>query len=175
MDHVFVEAPVAGSRPTQLERAFLSDFPLLLNYVARLTDRVDDAPGIACEAFRRVAERVPRGALGDTPRPELFRVATQLSRDLLQPRRWLRPRPHFDLVLQGFPDAEARRLLRRDTLQRALMALRFEERVLVLLRDFVKLSYEEMSQVLGIAPRKLIHALDRGRAELSEIYDYIKF
>jgi len=26
-----------------------------------------------------------------------------------------------------------------------------------------------------VSPRKLIHTLDRSRAELSEIYDYIKF
>jgi len=46
---------------------------------------------------------------------------------------------------------------------------------MVLLRDFVKLSYDELGDVVDIAPRKLVHALDRSRAELGEIYDYIKF
>ncbi len=59
--------------------------------------------------------------------------------------------------------------------QRAITALPFEARVLVLLRDFVKLSYDELAEVVDIAPRKLVHALDRSRAELGEIYDYIKF
>jgi DNA-directed RNA polymerase specialized sigma24 family protein len=50
-----------------------------------------------------------------------------------------------------------------------------DARAAVLLRDFVRLSYEELSQVLDIPVRKLVHALDRSRAELGEIYDYIKF
>ena len=46
---------------------------------------------------------------------------------------------------------------------------------MILLRDFAKLSYEEIAEVVDLAPRKLVHALDRSRAELSEIYAYIKF
>jgi len=175
MDQVFVEAPVAGPRPTALERAFLAEFPTVLNYVARLTDRIDDAPGIACEAFRRVADRFQDADGGSHLRLEVLRAATQLGRDLLRPRRWFRRPLQFDLVLEGFPDAAARRALRRDTLQRALMALPFEDRALILLRDLIKLSYDELSQVTGISTRKMVHALDRCRAEVSEIYDYIKF
>src|ERR1700738_2228751 len=57
----------------------------------------------------------------------------------------------------------------------ALTALPFDARAMVLLRDFVKLSYDELADVVDVAPRKLVHALDRSRAELGEIYDYIKF
>ena len=176
MDHIHVEEPVATATGTgtPLERAFAADFPILLNYVARLIDRIDDAGGIACETFREIAEtrRAP-GPAG--VRAELFRVATHRCRDLLRPKRWFGRRPAGSLLLEGFPDAEARKALRRDTAQRALAALAFEERATVLLRDFVRLSYPEMSYVLGVPERKLVHALDRGRAELSEIYDYIKF
>ncbi len=175
MDHVYVEAPVAGTKATRLEPAFLSDFPLLVNYVARLTDRIDEAPGIACQAFRRVADRFQSASIEPSLRPELFRAATQLSREALRPRRWFRRAYRPAVMLDGFPDAQARRLLRRDTLQRALTALPFESRALILLRDFLKFSYDEVAQVLGISPRKLPQALDRSRAELSEIYDYIKF
>lgn len=175
MDHVYVEAPIAGSKAIRLERAFASDFPLLVNYVARLTDRVDDSPGIACQAFRRVAERFESARGEMNLRPELFRAATQLSKEAVRPRRWLRREYRPPIVLEDFPDAPARRVLRRDTLQRALTALSFESRAVLLLRDFVKLSYDELSQALRVAPRKLVHTLDRSRAELSEIYDYIKF
>lgn len=174
MDHVHVEEPVATRAGTPLERAFATDFPVLLNYVARLIDRIDDAGGIACETFREVAEqrRAPEPA---GLRAELFRVATNRCRDLLRPRRWFGRRSAGSLLLEGFPDADARKALRRDTVQRALAALAFEERATVLLRDFVHLSYPEVSDILGVPERKLVHALDRGRAELSEIYDYIKF
>jgi len=176
MDQVHVEAPVASARAASLEREFYSDFPLVLNYVARLVDDVDGAVGITCAAFRQVADSLRHRRTGEgLRRAEVFRAATELSRQALKPRRWFRRQQNTQLSLEGFPQAEARRALRRDTVQRALTALPFEARAIVLLRDFVKLSYEELGDVVDIAPRKLVHALDRSRAELGEIYDYIKF
>jgi DNA-directed RNA polymerase specialized sigma24 family protein len=108
-------------------------------------------------------------------RADVLRVATELSRQSLRPRRWFRRNRALQVTLEGFPQADARRALRRDTVQRALSALPFEARAMVLLRDFVKLSYDELAEVVDVAPRKLVHALDRSRAEFGEIYDYIKF
>jgi DNA-directed RNA polymerase specialized sigma24 family protein len=175
MDQVHVEAPSVGSRPSPLVQEFYSDFSLVLNYVARLTDNVEETPGITCEAFRQVMLRLPTAPDEAAVRAEVFRVATELSREALRPRRWFRRRRHQTLSLDGFPEAEARRTIRKDTIQRALGALPFEARAVVLLRDLVKLSYEELAQVLDIPPKKLVHVLDRSRAELTEIYDYIKF
>src|SRR5438067_7824425 len=174
MDQVNVEAPVASARAASVEREFYSDFPLVLNYVARLVDDIDGAIGITCTAFRQVALR-HRPAGDRLRRADVFRAATELSRQALKPRRWFRRHRATQLSLDGFPQAEARRALRRDTVQRALTALPFEARAMVLLRDFVKLSYDELGEVVDVAPRKLVHALDRSRAELGEIYDYIKF
>src|SRR6184192_562298 len=174
MDQVNVEAPVASARAASVEREFYSDFPLVLNYVARLVDDIDGAIGITCTAFRQVVLR--HRPTGDgLRRADVFRAATELSRQALKPRRWFRRHRATQLSLDGFPQAEARRALRRDTVQRALTALPFEARAMVLLRDFVKLSYDELGEVVDVAPRKLVHALDRSRAELGEIYDYIKF
>jgi len=176
MDQVHVEAPAAGLRTTSVEREFYTDFPLVLNYVARLLDDIDAATGITCAAFRQVADGLrDRSATDGLQRAPVFRAATELSRQALRPRRWFRRHRANLLTLEGFPQAESRRALRRDTVQRALTALPFEARVIVLLRDFVKLSYDEVADVVDIAPRKLVHTLDRSRAELGEIYDYIKF
>lgn len=176
MDQVHVEAPAASARAASVERAFYSDFPLVLNYVARLLDDIDGAGGITCAAFRQVANGIrDRSATDGLRRVDVFRTATELSRQALRPRRWFRRQRANQLILEGFPQPEARRALRRDTVQRAVTALPFEARVIVLLRDFVKLSYDELAEVVDIAPRKLVHALDRSRAELGEIYDYIKF
>ena len=167
MDQVNVEAPVASARAASVEREFYSDFPLVLNYVARLVDDIDGAIGITCTAFRQVALR--HRPTGDgLRRADVFRAATELSRQALKPRRWFRRHRATLLSLDGFPQADTRRALR-------LTALPFEARTMVLLRDFVKLSYDELCDVVDIAPRKLVHALDRSRAELGEIYDYIKF
>lgn len=159
-----------------MEREFYTDFPLVLNYVARLIDDIDGAAGITCAAFRQVADGLRhRSAGASLDRTAVFRAATELSRQSLRPRRWFRRRRANQLNLEGFPQPEARRALRRDTVQRAVSALPFEARLMILLRDFAKLSYDEIAEVVDMAPRKLVHALDRSRAELGEIYDYIKF
>lgn len=176
MDQVHVEAPALSARAASVEREFYSDFPLVLNYVARLIDDIDGAAAITCAAFRQVADGLRHRALGEgMRRADVFRAATELSRAMIKPRRWFRRKRAVQVTLQDFPQPEARRALRRDTVQRALSALPFEARAMVLLRDFVKLSYDELAEVVDVAPRKLVHALDRSRAELGEIYDYIKF
>lgn len=176
MDQVHVQAPSANALAASVEREFYTDFPLVLNYVARLIDDIDGAASITCAAFRQVSDglRHHSGTTG-LPRTNIFRAATELSRQSLRPKRWFRRRDRHQLDLEGFPQPEARRALRRDTVQRAIGALPFEARVMILLRDFVKLSYDELAEVVDLPPRKLVHALDRSRAELAEIYDYIKF
>jgi DNA-directed RNA polymerase specialized sigma24 family protein len=176
MDQVHVEAPTVSARAASVERQFYSDFPLVLNYVARLIDDIDGAAALTCAAFRQVADGLRRQSEGDgLRRAEVFRAATELSRSSLRPRRWFRRSRAAQVILEDFPQAEARRALRRDTVQRALSALPFDARAMLLLRDFVKLSYDELADVVDVAPRKLVHAMDRSRAELGEIYDYIKF
>jgi DNA-directed RNA polymerase specialized sigma24 family protein len=176
MDQVHVEAPTVSARAASVEREFYSDFPLVLNYVARLMDDIDGAAAVTCAAFRQIADGSRHRPAGEAiRRAEVLRAATELSRQSLRPRRWFRRSPAPQVTLEGFPQAEARRALRRDTVQRALSALPFEARAMILLRDFVKLSYDELGEVVDVAPRKLVHALDRSRAEFGEIYDYIKF
>src|SRR6202049_2514317 len=167
MDQVHVEAPAFSARAASVEREFCSDFPLVLNYVARLGDNSDAAPAITCAAFRQVADGLRQHQDDEgLKRAAVFRAATELSRSVLKPRRWFRRQRSTQVSLQDFPQAEARRAWRRDTVQRALTALPFDARAMILLRDFVKLSYEELADVVDVAPRKLVHALDRSRAEL---------
>jgi DNA-directed RNA polymerase specialized sigma24 family protein len=176
MDQVHVEAPALTARAASVEREFYSDFPLVLNYVARLMDDIDGAAAVTCAAFRQIADGMRHRPSGEgMRRADVLRAATELSRQSLRPRRWFRRSPAPQVTLEGFPQAEARRALRRDTVQRALSALPFEARAMILLRDFVKLSYDELAEVVDVAPKKLVHALDRSRAEFGEIYDYIKF
>jgi DNA-directed RNA polymerase specialized sigma24 family protein len=176
MDQVHVQPPTLSARAASVEREFYSDFPLVLNYVARLIDDIDGAAAITCAAFRQVADGLRHRSESDgLRRAEVFRAATELSRTALRPRRWFRRSRAAQVSLEDFPQPEARRALRRDTVQRALTALPFDARAMVLLRDFVKLSYDELADVVDVAPRKLVHAMDRSRAELGEIYDYIKF
>src|SRR5207244_4551102 len=129
MDQVHVEAPVASAQAASLEREFYSDFPLVLDYVARLVDDIDGAVAITCAAFRQVADSLRHRPAGQgLQRIDVFRAATELSRQALKPRRWFRRHHITQLSLDGFPQSEARRALRRDPVHRALTALPFEAR-----------------------------------------------
>src|ERR1700674_5417779 len=119
MDQVHVEAPAPSARAASVEREFYSDFPLVLNYVARLVDDIDGATAITCAAFRQIADGLRHRPPGEgLRRADVFRAATELSRQSLRPRRWFRRSPASQVTLEGFPQAEARRAPRRDTRRR---------------------------------------------------------
>src|SRR5207245_10985360 len=154
MDQVHVQAPAGRSRAHTLEREFYADFPLLLSYWARLPYSMDHAPGIACEAMR-LAFHDPRSHANQAfPRAEIYRIATELSRRSLKPRRWFRRRRSTGVVLEGFPRQEASRALRKDTIQRALAAMPLDARAALLLRRLVRLASGPLSAVLTMPVRQ---------------------
>src|SRR2546421_6194165 len=134
MDQVHVEAPVLSARAASVERECYSDFPLVLNYVARLLDAIDGAAAITCAAFRQVAEGLRHRPSGvGLRRADVFRAATELSRTALRPRRWFRRPRAAAGSLEDFPHSDARPAPARDTLQRAPTHLPFLEPVVGLL------------------------------------------
>jgi DNA-directed RNA polymerase specialized sigma24 family protein len=174
MDLTSVQAPTVESARPSLEAELAPEFPAVLNYVTRLIDNLDAAPGIATEAIRRVLDKTGSNKTLDQLRLDIYKVATELGQRWLRPRRFFR-RSESEVNLTDFPHPDTRRALRKDTVQRALMALSPEARSLVLLRDSVHLSYDELSRITRASPKKLVHALDQARAELLEVYGYIKF
>src|SRR6202035_2408483 len=114
MDQVHVEVPAPSARAASVEREFYSDFPLVLNYVARLMDDIDGAAAVTCAAFRQIADGLRHRPSREGLRgPDVLRPPPELSRQSLRPRRWFRRRPAPQVILEGFPQAEARRALRR--------------------------------------------------------------
>src|SRR6202035_2656356 len=106
MHQVHVEAPAFSARAASVEREFYSDFPLVLNYVARLMDDIDGAAAITCAAFRQIADGLRHRPPGAGMRPaEVPRAATELSRQSLRPRWWFRRRHSIQVNLEGFPQA----------------------------------------------------------------------
>src|SRR2546428_12549931 len=170
MDQVHVEAPAFSARAASVERGFYSDFPLVLNYVARLIDDIDGAAAITCAAFRQVADGLrQRPSEQGLRRADVFRAATELSRSVLRPRRWFRRQRTAQVNLDDFPQPEARRALPPDTVHRPLTALPFDAPPMILLRDLVNLSYAELADLVDVAPRNLVHAPARNRAALRDI------
>src|SRR2546426_10267117 len=106
MDQVHVEAPVASAQAASLEREFYSDFPLVLNYVARLVDDIDGGVGITCAAFRQVADNLRHRRTGEgLRRADGFRAATELSPQALKPRRRFPPPRNTQPSPEGVPPA----------------------------------------------------------------------
>jgi hypothetical protein len=106
MDQVHVEAPAFSARAVSVEREFYSDFPLVLNYVARLMDDIDGAAAVTCAAFRQIADGLRHRPAGEgMRRADVLRVATELSRQSLRPRRWFRRNRTLQVSLEGFPQA----------------------------------------------------------------------
>src|SRR5260370_30215553 len=85
MDQVHVEAPAISARAASVEREFYSDFPLVLNYVARLMDDIDGAAAVTCAAFRQIADGLRHRPAGEgMRRADVLRIATDLSRESLR-------------------------------------------------------------------------------------------
>src|SRR5256886_14849633 len=109
MDQVHVEAPTFTARGASVEREFYSDFPVVLNYVARLIDDIDGATAITCAAFHQVADGLRQRPNDEgLRRPDVFRAATELRRSVLRPRRWFRRQRTAQVNLDDFPQPEAR-------------------------------------------------------------------
>src|SRR2546429_3305979 len=120
MDQVHVEAPVLSARAASVEREFYSDFPLVLNYVARLLDDIDGAAAITCAAFRQVAEGLRHRPSGEgLRRADAFRAANELSRTALRPRRWFRRHGAAEARPEDFAPSDPGHAPAADILQRA--------------------------------------------------------
>lgn len=144
-------------------------YPPLLRYLQRLTGDPDEADDLAQEAFTRLL-RHPLPA--EEARPWLFTVATNLVRDgARKSTRRARLLSIFRPDQQAPPPAD--QVLEREerigAVRRALAQLRPRDRQLLLLRE-EGFTYEEMAQVVGVAPTSVGTLLARALKRFAEVY-----
>ena len=82
-------------------------------------------------------------------------------------------RPGHDRVVQVAADSpgpaeETEISQRRELLQKALLSMRSQHREIVILRDYLDLSYAEIGDILGLAPGTVMSRLHRARLGLRE-------
>lgn len=144
-------------------------YPPLLRYLQRLTGDPDEADDLAQEAFARLL----RNPLPESEaRPWLFTVATNLVRDgARKATRRARLLSIFPPAPQAPPpvDQELERKERIEGVRRALARLRPRDRQLLLLRE-EGFSYEEMAQVVGVAPSSVGTLIARALKRFAEAY-----
>ncbi len=158
---------------TDFEAFFFDRFSSVFNYLARLSGDVNLAERLSPEAFR-----VLRKTMGSKPHEHadvhLYRVATELARERRAVGPWRR-RGSVDGRHAVALDATLLQPLKRNTVQRALEALPFAQRALLLLRDYIGLSYTQISGALLVPEKQVAQRLEEARAEYCQVYAYIKF
>ncbi|MGD8580920.1 MAG: sigma-70 family RNA polymerase sigma factor [Lysobacterales bacterium] len=138
----------------------------------QILGNADDAADAVHDAFERVLSRPGayerrRGPL----KPWFLRVVRNRCIDLLRQRR-TNEQPVDELASAGrTPEQETEQLQRDLSLQRSLAQLEPDHRQIVVLRDYLDLSYAEIADVLGIATGTVMSRLHRARLALKEVLE----
>ncbi len=147
--------------PDDLAEIYRSTFRALVRFLYRKVWDADRAEDLAQEAFARALVHRPENARG-----WLFVVAANLARD--DARRAARERRHLTLLkgepsaAGGEPEEEMDAETRRTQVRGALERLTPRDREVLLLWD-AGMSYEEISEVLGVPGGTVRSRINRAR------------
>lgn len=140
---------------------------LALQMLGNSDDAADAVQDVLATALGRPgAYRPDRGPL----KPWFLRIVRNRCIDLLRRRK-----PTTDEVgdiadsSEG-PEAAAETADRDRMLKQALASLSTDQRQLIVLRDYMDLSYAELARVLDIAPGTVMSRLHRARMALAKTY-----
>ncbi len=145
-------------------------YPSLYRYLHRLTGDADAAEDIAQEAFVRLLRQdFPEAEV----RPWLFTVAMNLVRDRARKserrQRLLTGAPALTRP-SALPDEEIERSERILRVRRVLARLSERDRQLLLMRE-EGFKYEEIAQVVGVAPASVGTLIARALRRFVEAFD----
>lgn len=138
----------------------------------QILGNADDAADAVHDAFAKVLARPQaydpgKGAL----KPWFLRVVRNRCFDMLRGRRG-ESAPVDDLVDPArTPEDELADAQLRDVIQRALASMPRDKREMIVLRDYLDLSYAEIADVLGIATGTVMSRLHRARLALKEVLE----
>ena len=157
-----------GEAAALLERLF-ADYQIpILNYLYRLVGEAALAEDLAQEAFTRAWRARDRLALVDNPRAWLYRIATNAARDHLRRRRliaWLPLLSGDDRLSEaGFEDAS----LAGEQVRRALLRLKPDYRIPLVLFTCQDFSVAEIAAALDISSAAVKQRLVRARQQLRQ-------
>ena len=150
--------------PRGFDLAYAAHAARVRAFLLRLSGRKDVADDLLQHTFLRLAERGPELTAGSDLRAWLFTVA----RNAYFGRVRAMGAESDDAALEGLaspaPDVEARLLL--GDVERALGALRIEDRELLLLVGVEGMEPAQVARILDVDPATLRQRLSRARARL---------
>ena len=155
-----------------LEQDFRSHYVEIYRYAAKLAGSREDAEDVAQESFLRLEHMLGRGAGPAEPRAWLFRVATNLCRDIRR-RRHTRREDGAGLETlksDADPSAELLREERRGLARRVLDRLRERDRVLLTLWSAGH-SHAEIARIAGLRSSSIGRLLERATRRAASLLE----
>ena len=133
----------------------------------------DEAQDAVHDAFETVLGRPGAYDARKGPlKPWFLRVVRNRCIDMLRRRRATSAMPVEELESSVRTPEEALEVSQESTrLEKALTTLAAERREIIILRDYLDLSYAEIADVLDIAPGTVMSRLHRARLALKEALD----
>jgi RNA polymerase sigma-70 factor (ECF subfamily) len=162
-----IEAIRAGD--TERYAEIVSRYEAAVFHLAlRLTGNHDDAWEVSQAAFVRAFRNLHRF---DTSRrffSWIYRIAYNAALDLIDGRRRHTELPERGPASPEAADAATLRHERDGQIQRALLELSFDLRLVIVLRHFLDLSYREMAEILEIEEKTVKSRLFNARRRLAD-------
>lgn len=134
----------------------------------RLVRQHEDADDLLQESFLRAYQHLKEFDVSRSFYPWLYRIAVNLALSSMRRRKWLQPAESLDL----FPSTDDDPEKHIDSsefhlaLERAIAKLPAEQRAILLLRTREDMSYQELSETLGIEVGTVMSRLARAREKL---------
>jgi RNA polymerase sigma-70 factor (ECF subfamily) len=174
-------SPITAPSPEQIEfveRAMATYGRQTYNYAYRLTGNESDARDLTQEAFIRVFRAWQSFREGTSFLSWIYRIVTNLHRDELRKRKGVfveplpednqpQSRPGLDSSHDPIASLHERQL--SPVMERALKAMSYDQRVVVVLADIDEYSYQEIADIVGCSIGTVRSRLHRSREQLRRL------
>ncbi|KPJ60904.1 MAG: hypothetical protein AMJ46_04220 [Latescibacteria bacterium DG_63] len=141
----------------------------IFNVVFRMVNDYEDAMDITQTTFVKAYENLHRYDPTHKFFSWLYKIAVNESLNHINKRK-RSARLNRDFALgQKTPDEYFTQSETAEQIQDGLMALKFDYRVVVILRHFLSFSYREISEILGIPEKTTKSRLYTGRQQLRDV------
>jgi len=174
-------SPITAPTPEQIEfveHAMATYGRQTYNYAYRLTGNESDARDLTQEAFIRVFRAWQSFREGTSFLSWIYRIVTNLHRDELRKRKGVfveplpednqpQSRPALDASHDPIASLHERQL--SPVMERALKAMSYDQRVVVVLADIEEYSYQEIADIVGCSIGTVRSRLHRSREQLRRL------
>jgi RNA polymerase sigma-70 factor (ECF subfamily) len=134
----------------------------VFNIAFRIVDSYEDAMDITQTTFMKAYERIDSYDPTHRVFSWLYRICTNEAINCVKRRKRWEPLDN-DVPLEASPDDDVARNETNQQLQRALMTLTLDYRIVIILRHFHDLSYGEIAEILDIPEKTVKSRLFTGR------------